>query len=367
MAYTNVIGMTQSGGQKITIIPAYSTSLLRHLLLLMLFIQKQISRILILALWGCVVASGGCTEVELNQAPIHVYRLVESSLVDGLLSKDAKLAVTLSRHRELIVWDVQTQQAIYRWQAADFSDVPYLVALSADKQHLAAAGKQQLYLFDLKSGTLELNWHAQGFDPKARISSIGYSHSGTQILLGMNEGSVISVDQSSQTLSLFKQHSTTVSHVEFIASGDRVLSVSHDGNALLWSNSSGKQIRQFSYPHRIVSVSLDEANRRLFIADALDNNMIVDSSSGQVIAHLDYLERYRYFRQALFINNATVLITGTSKQEVISWDARSGRELAHWQLTAFTAGTTLMSMAMDAKGKLLTLSSDGALESWSVH
>jgi outer membrane protein assembly factor BamB len=353
------------------IIDPYYQYQMRHHLLRRLVNQHLAGIPLVRSVWLIGLLSlmllWGCGKSVPIQSPLSLHRLVEESLVDATISQDATLAVTLSRSRQLTLWSLASKQAIYRWQAQDFTDPLYLVALSNDKHYLAVAGKHQVFILDLNNGSLDISWQAQGFDSDASISSIGLSHSGKGIVIGMNDGAVIVVDRSSQTQSIFKQHTAAVSHVEFYAAGDRVFSTGHDGVALLWSSADGKPVAQYALPQRIVSHSFDAANRRIFIADALDNQMIIDSDTGQKLARLDYLERYRYFRQALFAFRGKVLITATSKQEVISWDLDTGQELAHWQLTAFTAGTTVVSMAMDAKGQLLTLSSDGALESWSVH
>ena len=54
----------------------------------------------------------------------------------------------------------------------------------------------------------------------------------------------------------------------------------------------------------------------------------------------------------IFINNANNLVTATSKQTVIYWNTISGKELYSWNITAFSAGTTVLSMKLKSKGKL---------------
>lgn len=319
--------------------------------------------LLLLLLLLCLSA---CSDVTPTKSPEQSHRLVEETLIDGALSKDAKFAVTLSRSRALTVWDNETKSAIYSWSAENFDAPTYLVSLSGNNRYLATAGKQQISLFDLSNGQLALRWQVNGFDPDSSISTLALNQSGKQVAIGMNEGSVIIVNLSSQQLSMFKQHDTEVSHLEFGQFNEHILSAGYDGKVLWWAKSSGAVVKAFSLPQRITSTGFDEANRRLFFADSLDNHRIIDPTSNTDIAQLDYPERYRYFRKALFIDHGHELITATSKQAIIHWDAKSGKEIQHWDISAFSLGTTVMDMVLDDTGELLTLSSDGGLERWAL-
>ncbi|AZG72083.1 WD40 repeat domain-containing protein [Shewanella livingstonensis] len=313
-----------------------------------------------------MIAVAGCNQAVVTKTPDKIQPLVNEPLIDGLLSNDASMAVTLGRSRSLSIWDVATSQLLHQWSDNDFDETNYLVALSGNKQYLATAGKQKISIFNLETGKLDIRWPAQGFNPDASISSLFLSQTGSTILVGMNDGSITVIQRSSMTMSLFKQHSAAVNHLELSNFEQQVLSTGLDGDVHIWAAYSGELISSFSRPQRITSVSFDQANRRLFIADALDNNVIIDTQTSQAISQLDYLERYRYFRQALFINYGKNLITATSKQSIIYWDTSSGKELSHWDITAYNAGTTVFSMVLKPNGKLLTLSSDGALETWSL-
>ncbi|WP_226414637.1 WD40 repeat domain-containing protein [Shewanella glacialimarina] len=321
---------------------------------------------LIIAITVAFITVTGCNQVAVSKSPDNALRLVKETLVDGVLSADASIAVTLGRSRTLSVWEIATNKLLHQWTDDDFDESNYLLAMSGNNQYLATAGKHKISIFNLETGKLDIRWPAQGFNPDASVSSLFLSQTGSTILVGMNDGSITVIQRSSMTMSLFKQHSGAVNHIELSNFEQQVLSTGLDGDVHIWSTYSGALISSFSRPQRITSASYDETNRRLFIADALDNNVILDSQTALPISQLDYLERYRYFRQALFINNANNLITATSKQTVIYWDANSGKELCHWDINAYSAGTTVFSMRIKPNGKLLTLSSDGGLETWSL-
>ncbi len=316
--------------------------------------------------FGLILTGCGQPMATPESKPSAIHRYVADNLIDADLSSDTKLAVTLSRTRELSVWHNASKSLLHHWLADDFDEPIYRVSLSGNNQYLATVGKHQVSIFDLNSGKLDVSWLAQGFDSDASISGVHLSQSGKRVLLGMNEGSVITVDLQNKQLSMFQLHDGPVSHVEFIAYDTRILSAAHDGHALLWASSDGRVIEDFSLAQRITSISFDAAQGRIFIADALDNHLIADSHTGESIGQLAFLERYRYFRQALFVDRGKTLITASSKQKVMSWDLSSGKEKQHWNITAFTAGTTVLDMAVTPSGQLMTLSSDGALEMWKL-
>jgi WD40 repeat protein len=316
----------------------------------------------------------GCDKAQPSQTSLSQHRLVEGRLVDGALSNDGLLAITLSFNGDLHVWDLVSKQAFVTWRKADFNDDIYQLALSGDSQYLLAAGKRQLFLLDVTTGERLLKWQAEAFNPDANISSIHLNDSASQILVGMSDGSISTVDRSNNSMSLFKQHSAEVSEVAFLSSSDQVLSTGHDGELLIWARVTGKVHRRFVLPHRIMSVAIDRANRRLFAADALDNHFIIEPESTSFTSmdvigssvNLQYIERYRYFRKALFVKHGNMLITATSKQDMIGWNSQSGAELVHWRLQAYSASTSVIAMAVNSEGRLVTLSSDGAIELWPL-
>ncbi|MCG9757306.1 WD40 repeat domain-containing protein [Shewanella insulae] len=324
---------------------------------------KRLCRLLCLAL--LLVAVTGCSEKQTSQPPLSLKRLVADNLVAGLLAEDASLAVTLSRSRDLSVWTLPEGKQRLHWPATAFEHPGYKLALSGNKRYLAYGGKRQISLIDLEQGNIQLTWQVNGFDDYASISTLALNQTGSRIAIGMNEGSVILVDLNAQQFSLFKQHDAEVAFLTFGVTDDRLLSAGHDGRVLWWVSGSGEIIKQFSLPQRITSLAFDEADRRLFFADNLDNHQLLAFDTGEPQSELSYFERYRYFRRALFIRNGDELITATSKQTIFRWRVATGEELERWQLTPFSMGTTVLDMVSDG-GQLITLSSDGALERWEL-
>ncbi|QYK12302.1 WD40 repeat domain-containing protein [Shewanella rhizosphaerae] len=312
-----------------------------------------------------LVALSGCSDKQTSQPPLSLKRLVEDNLVAGLLAEDASLAITLSRSRDLSVWSLPEGKQRFHWPATAFEHPGYQLALSGNKRYLAYGGKRQITLIDIQQGNIQLTWQVNGFDDYASISTLALNQSGSRIAIGMNEGSVILVDFTAQQFSLFKQHDAEVAFLAFGSSDERLLSAGHDGKVLWWVGGSGKIVKQFSLPQRITSLAFDEADRRLFFADNLDNHQLLAFDTGEALSELSYFERYRYFRRARFIHRGDELITATSKQTIFRWQVATGEELERWQLTPFSMGTTVMDMVSHG-GQLITLSSDGALEQWKL-
>ncbi|WP_223295931.1 WD40 repeat domain-containing protein [Shewanella sediminis] len=316
----------------------------------------------------CITLSlTACSEPPAGQTSLSTDRLTSDRVIAAQLSDDATISALLTRKHHLSVWDNDSKSLIHEWNESDFIEELYHISLSGDKRLLGTAGKHRVSIFDIKTGKLTVTWQVEGFDPEAVITSLHLSHTGNEVLIGLNEGSVISVDLISNQMSMFLVHDGPVTRIEYAAHNQQVMSASHDGHVLFWAATTGKVIHEYSNQFRITSVSYDEANRKIFVADALDNQFIADSLTTQALSQLDYLERYRYFRQALFVERGQMLITSSSKQELASWDVKTGKELAKWNITAFSAGTTVVSMAVDSSGTLWSLSSDGALETWDIE
>ena len=321
--------------------------------------------LLILVIWltttGLLTA---CSEPVASLKSESLHRYSQVRLIAAQLSNDASVSVLLTRDQRISVWDNRKKEQLNSWTEYDLIEPSYLVALSGDNRLLGTAGKQQVTLFDIATGKLTVTWQISGFKSGASITSLSLNHTGSRVLIGLNEGTIIDADLSSDTISMFHLHSGPVTSVHYAAHNEQILSASHDGNVLLWASSSGKIIKEFNRDFRVTSLAFDDSNRRLFYADTVDNNSIIDTSNAQTLSKLDYLERYRYFRQALFVKRGKILITASSKQAITSWDVTSGEELNSWKINAFSAGTTVLSMAEDSTGTLWTLSSDGALEEW---
>lgn len=324
---------------------------------------------------GLLVLLAGCEQASNELASVQTKRLTQETLIDGVLSSQASMAVTLNRKSDVIVWNTESSQPIYHWSSDDFSVPIFKLALSGNQQQLAVAGKQQLILFNLKDGTRVLQWQAKSFNPDASISSLYLNHDAGYMLVGMSDGAILTINRQSNQLSQFKQHDANVSHVELYSADEQVFSTSHDGSALIWSTNTGDIIKRYEFPQRMNSAALDTKAQRIFLADALDNHKTLDLITHASFPTLEFWGRYRYFRKALFIRQGTELITATSKNKVFQWDVATGKQLSQWQLKAYTAGTTVLSMVETTADThhpqtnsrtLTTLSSDGAIEVWPI-
>ena len=326
-------------------------------------------RVIMLPLLCICITLGvtACNDPSTGQTSLSTDRLTGERVIAAQLSDDATTSALLTRSHHLSVWNNESKRLINEWNEPDFTEELYHISLSGNKRLLGTAGKRRVSIFDIQTGKLTVTWQVEGFDPEATITSLHLSRTGNEILIGLNEGSVFTVDLVNDQMSMFLVHDGPVTRVEYAAHNQQVMSASHDGHVLFWAAATGKVLHEYSNQFRITSVSYDEPNRKIFIADALDNQFIADSTTTLPLSRLDYLERYRYFRQALFVERGKMLITSSSKQELASWDVQTGKELAKWNITAFSAGTTVLSMAVDSSGTLWSLSSDGALETWDIE
>jgi len=105
---------------------------------------------------------------------------------------------------------------------------------------------------------------------------------------------------------------------------------------------------------------------QVFISDALKDQVIWNSDRLQSSENLDYHERHKWFRDALFTSDNRWLITATPKSTMYMWNTQGMSLHAQWDIEAQGFGSTLADMTMTGTQTLRTLSSDGVIENWHL-
>jgi WD40 repeat protein len=311
--------------------------------------------------------------VACNQAstiPIHAkitHKYTQQGLVDAALTKDAEHAVTLTVDRVLSVWDNQTKTLIRQWREFDMSENLYRAAISENKEIVAVAGKKSLSVLNVETGQPRVSWRPAGFNEDASISYLLLDYSGNNVWLGLTDGSIIVVDLLNNKQSMFAQHSGPISAIKLSDNMEYVWSSSTDGSIVYWHSASGKILQQREERHRITSLAIDQTTQKVFSSDALNSHLIWDARNQLVISGLNYVRGLRTFRKSLFFDGGNKLLTTSSKQEVSTWDVRSGDEIMSWQVEAYSMGTTVLAIAEGSFGRVTTLTSDGVLQVWNIN
>ena len=115
---------------------------------------------------------------------------------------------------------------------------------------------------------------------------------------------------------------------------------------------------------RISSLALSKDHSKFFISDVLDNQALITLHNFNKIHSLDYLQRFRQFRNAYFVQDG-ILITSDSKAQIGKWHLHQEKEVASTSIMALHFGSTTLDMASQEQS-LVTISSDGFLQHWQM-
>jgi len=303
-----------------------------------------------------------------------IKRYSDVPVIDADLSINGDISAIMDINQKLAIWNNKTLQLVNVWSAKHFNQVQYHVVLSGDNQVVATAGKNWLSLFSTSTGEKLYSWQVSGFDPAATISQLLLDGSGNKIFIGLTEGSIVVVDLTKSLRSQFQLHDGVINKLLLAEKGEAVFSTSFDGMANLWQINTGNILWQKQQKFRITALALDRLNQKVFISDALKSQQILNFSlvqeASQAEYHtsvqLDYLQRFRTFRAAIFLADGRNLVTASSKYQIYLWDVKSGKELAQGNIRSYSMGSTVLDFARDHQGNFISLSSDGVIECWST-
>ncbi|MDG1751328.1 MAG: WD40 repeat domain-containing protein [Thalassotalea sp.] len=293
------------------------------------------------------------------------HQFTENAVIDADISDDGKYSLILEVNNSVSLWDNTTYSLINEWEGSEFTQQQYKVVLSKDNQWIAVSGKHFVTLFSVNGTHKKLSWKVNGFSKDAQISQVMLNSIGNKVIIGLTEGSVIVADITSETRSQFNLHEGPVTQLKFSDNEQRLISASLDGQVNKWDISTGKVIWNDKLPFRITSLAFDDLSQKLFISDALNNQRFLSLDRGVDISKLNYFERNRYFREAIFLDGTNKLLTSSSKYQISLWNVETGDEHSQGEIRAHNFGSTVLDFAVNENNDILTLSSDGVLELWS--
>jgi WD40 repeat protein len=325
----------------------------------------------IIAFLFCILklCSGCSNEKEQLMVAKSSYRFNEGTVLAVDLSKNGTISAILTADQQISVWHNRTHHLIAQWNKQQLEEEVFHLALSGDRRLLAVGGHWTVTLLNIEDSTVVTSWDVQGFTHSATVSALDVDESANRVLVGMSDGAVLSVNLKSGNALKLDNHTARVTRLGYDASGQYAFSGAIDKKLARWHTGTGELVWQHEFRSRVTTLAFDPAAAKLFVSDALTSHWIVDSASGEKITELNYFERFRYFRQAMFVQQSNYLITSSPKQTMTLWDSASGDELKSWNIAAYTANTTVLAMAKpdNKTSELLTLSADAVLQVWDYQ
>ncbi|GGB56781.1 hypothetical protein K8B83_19795 [Shewanella inventionis] len=309
--------------------------------------------------WLCVWCLSACQPV-----PSQSIEITTDASYSASLSDNAELALISTANNGVQVWDLSGPSMTYQWLQGKKDNTSNVIdtAISANNTFAATISSDSLAIWRLDDGSSVGWWSLPSYAQSVAIADNG------QTLVGLVDGSVMSLSPQQNRLIQFLGHQEKVNSVSISADGQKALTGGNDGKVMLWYSQSGQPIQQWQLSSRITKVLISDSGNLSFAGDITGNAAIWQSTSGTQISQLNIIRRQMNFSSARFVKNDQQLLTGTPSKEIFLWLVGSGTQVGHWQVqlskNTQNRGAVVYSAAMTPNGAIVSISSQGLIEYW---
>lgn len=281
------------------------------------------------------------------------------------MSNDGTQAWLLTQGPVFSQWDISEQRVIKSIGADELLPNTRRFAISENETRLLSSDGKTVLLWQLDGpellGSLDFSAHLGD----ANISAMAFIGD-LEFVVGNTDGSFIFADIQNQLFRRSHLHSNEVTKLLVDNNKTTLYSAGNDGKVLATDLQLLELQFEHTAPYRITSLVSNKDHSRLFISDALDRQVIWRPRQNEVLTTLDFFEQYRFFRLGMFLEKDSKLLTTSPKTEVSLWDTQTGGELARWQATSLSFGSTIVDLVIDDDKTLTTITSDSVIETWDM-
>jgi WD40 repeat protein len=292
---------------------------------------------------------------------------VGESLLAAEFSGDGSRLLMLTSENQVKLWDLD-KNALELTLPQENLPIPIRsLTLSNDAQVALVIGENDVVIYRLTPMEYIGTMRFEGVSPLARISSSALSHNKIRFVAGMEDGTINMAQLDTGINNSFRPHRQRVSHLLFESNGEYLYSGSLDGQIAKWRFAEPKALYSTIFQHRITSLQVDEVQSRLFVSDGLREQNVYDSKELKPLLKLDYLSRFKPFRQATFESSGRFLVTAGTKRQLTFWDLESGQDIGMWDFQVNKESASLIALKEVSKHVLLTVNTDGMIEKWPLN
>ncbi len=296
----------------------------------------------------------------------HRWQITSNFIIDASLSAKGDTTALLMADNSIALWNNATQQNIIAWPATQLVSDTMMLSVSDNADYVLSASKTAVQLWDASNpGPLgTLNLVSQLGD--ATITQITFWIAPFKLIIGTSAGDIIFADIQNNTYRVNRSHSADVVKLLLTRNADTLYSGGYDGKVIRWDLHDFEPVKTKTLLYRVTSLALGDMGV-VFISDALDNQILWDSSTDRELGQLTYSTRFKWFRHALIDDEKHWLITSSPKAEIFLWDMRTLTLQGSWMIDAQGLGSTTEDMVLMEDKTLRTISSDGILQDWEIN
>lgn len=300
----------------------------------------------------------GCAD-----SPERSWRLAERGLYAGAISPDGQFAAVGSVIHGGSLWNIPSFARLYNWNLdTNIDGEPFSVfssiVFSGDGQRVVTIQGRLLVLWSVQSGQAIFFYEAPDL-----IRSAALDQQGLNLLLGLEDGTAALFDMvSGQILARLRGHAAPIHGVALSADARRAVTGSDDGTALFWHLPEGRATHRIQHTSQVRTVALSQSGVYAFSVAQRGEGQVWNTNTGQVVRRLP-LQRDSV-STARFVNNDAMLLTGDRLRKVLLWQLTDSSVQRRWRLESEGLYTRTSASILDVRwvqGRVLALSSDGRL------
>ncbi|GIU45540.1 WD40 repeat domain-containing protein [Shewanella colwelliana] len=298
------------------------------------------------------------------QPKSQITEIVNEPSYSADLSVDGRYVLVSTANNGLQLWDLQTKTQKYQWTQDDSQNSAIDTKIANNLKYAASLSNHSVALWSMENGQSLGWWSLPSTGQSLAISDTG------SLLIGLTDGSVMSLDPANNSLIKFLGHSEKVNSVALSNDGTLALTGANDKQVILWHAKTGQPIHTWALPTRAIKVAISQDGSLVFAADSTNQGLFWQASDGQTLGKLNISRRQMNFSAARFTNDNKHLLTGTPAREVSLWQISNGKMLANWRVSrtehAQIKGAVVYSVAEPTNNHISSISSNGLLETWSL-
>jgi WD40 repeat protein len=313
-----------------------------------------------------LVAASGCSP---QGQVLESWEHARSGIYGAAFSDDGRFVAVSTVAEGTGLWDLSRNQVLYRWRHGEQDQQVILhMDFSPDAGHVISADKRSYVVWDTTTGKA-LGYWTVGAD----ITAVAISNKGRYVLLGLEDGRALHIDQKTRRrLEVIAHRNEPVNSVDLSAGGRLAVTGGNDHRTMVWDAKTGKEISAFEHGARVTLVALDPKARQVFSADNRGGAFVWDLKSGKQRARLGLKARQYTISAARFSPDGTRLLTGAPGRSVTLWDTRTGSTLDRWRVPTAGGwppkGAIVYAVAFAGDGRsILAEASNGHGRRWALR
>ncbi len=260
--------------------------------------------------------------------PEKHWEMAVKGAYSATLSRDGHYLLLGSIHHGGSYWQVDKFERLYNWnhEANKMSGI-VVSAISDNGLFASTSDHRKIALWDTQTGEAFWLWEAP-----ADIRDMDLSNDGQFALLGLESYEAAMFDIKNGGVKFRMAHEGIVQTVDM--SGDMSVAITGGDDSLVkvWNLQTGKSLYSWRLLNQIKVVAISQDGRMGFASSYRGKSNIWDLTTGDLLVSLPKVEGH--IQSARFNDVGTLLLTGTSSGFVYLWQVKGATNKGTWKLTS---------------------------------